>query len=158
MGLFKTAEREQVDFEGGFPDREGYTTIILKEAVDGEKYTGQPYLTQIYENDGDSGKYYKANLIINNDTKQETFKAPINFKSNDDEIKAFQKSGIFDIVDSLERINDPKTPECNKWTVSYEELQDYINSLEVVTVEIVENPPIKEGADYYNTLRFTKVS
>lgn len=155
MSLFDSSKSEQVDFE--IPDREGYEIIKLNEAVDGEKYTGQPYLTQIYENKGDKGKYYKANLIINNDTKKETLKAPINFKSNDDEIKAFKKSGIFDIIDSLERLNDPEIPECNKWTVSYDEVQDYINSLKVVTVQIIENPPIKDG-DYYNTLRFTKVS
>lgn len=158
MGLFKSGESEQVTFNDGRPDREGYIEILLKEAVDGEKYTGTPYLTQIYENEGDNGKYYKANLFINNDTKKESFKVPINLKTGGNSISVFKGSGMFDIIDSLERLHDPSIGECNKWTVDYDELQDYINGLNTVIVEVVEHPPIKEGADYYNTIRFIKVS
>ena len=161
MGLFKSSESEQVKFDPNRPSKEeraDYTEIPLKAAVDGEKYTGQPYITQIYENDGDNGKYYVANLYITNDTKKEVLKAKISFKNNNDTIKAFKGSGLFDVIDSLERLDDPDLDECNKWEMSFDELQDYINELNTVIVDVIENPPIKKGADYYNTIRFTKVS
>jgi hypothetical protein len=161
MSLFDSSKSEQVKFDPNMPSKEErsqYTEIVLKDAVDDERYTGQPYLTEIYENEGDKGKYYVANLYITNDTKKEVLKARISFKNNKDPVKAFKGSALFDVIDSLERLNDPDLKECNKWEMNFDELQDYINSLEVVTVKIIENPPIKKGADYYNTLRFTRVS
>ncbi|OEC87853.1 MULTISPECIES: hypothetical protein [Methanobacterium] len=165
MALFSTLVKETQEIEGNRPDTSEYEEFKLNDLDDGSSFVGNPFLTKIYENEfdeynkqgeltGNKVKKYSANLYITNNENEEVLKAKVNFKSDNDSIKVFKNSVAYDIIDSIEELNDPeKEEDKNVYSMSFKELQDYINDLDSITVDIIEH----EGNFTYNTLRITQI-
>jgi len=160
MALFTTLTKEKREAEGNGPDTRDYEEFKLNDLDNNLVFQGQPYLTKIYENEfedektGKMVKKYSANLYISNHDEKEKIKARVNFKTGDDKFTAWQGSVAYDIIDSLEELNEPGTAGLNNvYTMSFEELQKHINSLESVKVKVVEH----RGEFWYNTLKIISV-
>jgi hypothetical protein len=165
MALFSTLVKETKKIEGNRPDTSDYEEFRLNDLDDGSSFVGNPFLTQIYENEfdeynkrgeltGNKVKKYSANLYVTNDDNKEFLKAKVNFKSDNDSIKVLKGSVAYDIIDSLEQLSEgTKAEDKNVYSMSFKELQDYINDLDSITVKIIEHE-----ADFtYNTLRITQI-
>ena len=154
MALFNTLVKENKERDENRPDTREYEEFSLNDLDEGLIFEGQPYLTKIYENEFDGVKKYSANLYINNHENEEKIKARINLKSLNDEISVWQGSVAYDIIDSLEALEDPENAGVNNvYTMSFKELQTHLNSLNNVEAEVKSHT----GDFNYNTMRIIAV-
>jgi hypothetical protein len=161
MGVFKTLEMKTQKIDENLAKRKDYETFKVNDLVDGDPFTGEIYLSEIYENEftddftGETKKNYSANLYISNDENKETLKARVNFKSLNDNITVWQGSMPYDIIDSIEELNNPGSGGVhNIYNMSFKELQDHVNQLGNVTVKVKAHT----GDFDYNTLRIVEVN
>lgn len=168
-GKKETVTRGQFGPDDGI-DRTGYQDYKPGDLEAGMTFAGKIFLGSKYEFDkvkygaGETGKEYKADLAIFNDENQETLKTTIKSKDLTDNLIAWEKSAGYDIIDSLEELNlpgselgfhtDPKSKELNKYSMSFKELQDYINGLGIVTVTIFDRA---FKGNIYQVIRITEI-
>lgn len=168
MATFGTLKKEKKSIGGGRPDgpdRSDYMVFELNDLVNGNKFQGEPYLGDTYdfeyEKQAKNGelktvKGYSANLYISNDNAQETIRARVKRKNDKDMFTAWQGSVLYDLIDSIEELNEPGSAgQFNVYTMSYHELQEYINSFKEVMIQIIEHES-KYGP--YNTARFVQMT
>lgn len=172
--LFNSGKKETVTMGQYGPedeiDRSGYTEYRPSDLDAEMTFSGKIFLGSGYEFDkssfgnGQKGKGYSANLFIFNDENEETLKTSVKLKDLSDKLIAWEKSAAYDIIDSLEELNepgsglgfhtDPKSKELNKYSMNFSELQDYINSLGSVTVTVFDRT-VK--GNVYQTIRITGI-
>jgi hypothetical protein len=152
MGVFDTLKKDKTELEG----TEEYEVFSVHDLDPETKYTGQPFLTSIREVEfaddktSEMVKKYSAVLWIHDHANEEKVKCRINLKSMNDKVSFFKKSLGYDIIDSIEELHEPGTAGLNDiYTMSFSELQSYINSLKSVTVLIKAH----SGEIPYNTFR-----
>jgi hypothetical protein len=158
MALFKTLEKETKTFDDIVEGTEEYNIFNVQDLDPGTTFVGKPVLGDIRENeftDDDTGemvKKYSATLQVVNHENEEILKARLNLKSLDDEVQFWQGSQGYDIIDSIEELHEPGAGGVNNvYTMSFNELQEYINNLKTATVEV----KFYSGKFTYNTLRLT---
>ena len=161
MGVFKTLTKTTKEVDTSKIDARNYEKFLLNALEDKSTFTGEPFLTEVYENEfqdyndpNKTIKKYSANLYINNHETKEKLKARVNLKNLKDEITVWKNSVAYDIIDSIEELNEPGTSGINNvYTISFKELQNYINSLKSMSIRVKEH----NGDILYNTLRVTRV-
>lgn len=172
--LFNTNQKETVTMgtygpEDGI-DRSEYQEFRPSDLEADMTFQGKIFLGSPYEfdkskfGDGQKGKGYKANLSIFNDENEETLIIGFNLKNLEDKLIAWEKSSAYDIIDSLEELHrpgsglgfhtDPKSKELNKYTMSFKELQNYINSISTATVTVMDR---SVRGNIYQTVRITHI-
>lgn len=137
----KTKEYEQYD--------------LNKDIGDGDTWTGEPFLTEIYENDwGLSG-----NLYISNHENKERLRGRVKVKNKEDNVSFWQKSLGFSLVKSIKELNgETISDEINVFTVSYKELREYLNGLDEITVGVVNHTADINGEPTnWNTLDIVNI-
>lgn len=161
MSVFKTLRKKTQTVNPQIAERADYTTFKINDLVDKDTFQGEIYLSDIYENEftddftGETKKNFSANLYINNDENKETLKARVNLKSLKDNITVWQGSMAYDLIDSIEELNEPGTGGIhNVYNMSFKELQDHVNQIGNVTVLIKGH----SGDFDYNTLRIVEVN
>jgi hypothetical protein len=155
MAVFDTLKKDKTELEG----TEEYEVFNIHDLDPEDKYTGQPFLTNIREVEfpddetGEMVKKYSAVLWIHDHANKEKVKCRINLKSMNDNVSFFKKSLGYDIIDSIEELHEPGTAGLNDiYTMSFSELQTYINKLKTITVTIKAHA----GEIPYNTFRIIK--
>jgi len=162
--LFKTLEEENKEIDPKLAERSNYDTFKVNDLIDGDTFTGEIYLSDIYENEfpdditGEMKKTYSAGVYISNDENEETLKGKVNLKSTNDNIQVWQGSMAYDLIDSLKELHEPGTGGINNiYKMSFKELQDHVNQLGIVLVKIKGHRNEKENFEW-NTLRITGVN
>lgn len=158
MAVFKTLTKEKKTFDDEIEGTEEYNIFMVNDLDPGDTFIGKPHLGNINENEftddntQEMVKKYSATLQIINHENEEILKARVNLKGKDDNVTFWQKSMGYDIIDSIEELHEPGTAGIdNVYTMSFSELQEYINSLETCTVQV----KTYTGKFIYNTLRLT---
>jgi hypothetical protein len=172
--LFNSGKKETVTMGQYGPD-DGIDRSEYEEYRPGDleaemTFQGKIFMGSAYEfdkskyGDGQKGKEYKADLAVFNDENQETLKVNIKLKDLTDNLIAWEKSKAYDIIDSLEELNQPgsglgfhtdtKSKELNKYSMSFKELQEYINGLGIVTVTICDR---SVKGNIYQNIRITQI-
>jgi hypothetical protein len=161
MTVFKTRESENKELDNNRTDTRDYETFKLNELEDESIFQGEPFLTEIYENEfedsntGKTVKKYSANLYIADTETEEKLHIRVNTKGSKDKQQARQGSVLYDIIDSIESLYDPDFEGKNNiHTISFEELREYINGLGFV--EGIVNEHIRSRT-VWNTFRIVKV-
>lgn len=161
--LFKTLEEENKEIDPKLSARADYTLFKVNDLVKDDTFKGEIYLSEIYDNEytdditGVTETKYNANLYISNDKNQETLKARVNLKSQNDNIQVWKGSMAYDLIDSLKELHTPGSGGKNNiYKMSFKELQTHINGLGVVLVEVKGHVNKKENFEW-NTLRITEV-
>ena len=163
MGFFDSGKREQQIINGNLEGTEDYEDFSLQDLADGEEYTGQPYLFDIQsntwkekdDNGEETGKEVtKISAIIGifNHDEEEKIIGRLNLKHEEDDHTFWKKSLGFDILDSIEVMHGEQPTQENTFTISFKELQSYINNLKNCTIQVKEY----NGKFNYNTFRFIK--
>jgi len=162
MAIFKTRESENREIDNNRTDTRNYDTFKLNELEDETNFQGEPFLTEIYENEfedprtGKMIKKYSANLYIADTEEEEKLHIRVNTKGDKDKQQAWQKSVLYDIIDSIESIHDPDFEgQNNVHTISFEELREYINGLGWVEGVVCER---SNDNNVWNTFRLTKAT
>jgi len=172
--LFNSGKKETVTM-GQYGPEDGIDRTEYQDYKPGDleaemTFSGKIFLGSIYAFDkekygkGEKGNEYKADLAIFNDENQETLRAVIKAKDMSDKLIAWEKSAAYDIIDSLEELHqpgsglgfhtDPKDKKLNKYSMSFKELQDYINGLGIVTVTIFDRT---FKGNVYQVIRITGI-
>lgn len=156
--IFKTLKKEEKKFDNALEGTEDYETYLLNDLDPDTTFTGKPLLSQIWENEfedfntGKMVKKYSANLTIINHDNEEIVKARLNLKSTDDMVTFWQRSLGYDIIDSIEELHGEKAGVENVYTISFKELQEYINNLKTMSITVIHHNEKFE----YNTFRINK--
>jgi len=163
--VLKSLKKEEKKFENNDPDVENYDEFLLSTDMEpGMTFTGQPYLGEPYEYKftsdytGEEETNRRCQFWIMNHQNQEVLKAQLKLKSLDDEARFWEGSLGFDLIDSIDRIHNPSEGNHNIVTISLQELREYLNGLDMVTVKVVEHSSkIKGEVTSWNTLIITKI-
>lgn len=164
--VFASAKKEEKEFENSDPDIEGFEEFDLNKDLDsGDTFAGKPYIGDQYEfpwtdNNGKEQIGKQATFWIVNNKNKEVLKSKL--KVNDittDEKTFFKKSVGFDLINSIEILDDPSyAGKHNKIDISFKELQTKINNYKSMTVEIVPyKAEIKSNLIFWNTVNVTAV-
>ena len=137
-----------------------YERIRLNELGDGDEYMGKPLLLPVetVQFDEEEDPRYRARLLLIDDEEEEYLEINLNVKQKGDiQTNVHNASSLYALIGGIQNLSNPQ------WTtlfnrikrVDLSEWEDYINSKESMTVEIVE----KEGSNFtYNSFRITQLS
>lgn len=165
MSLFGTLEGENREVDEIYETIEEMDQFYVNDMEDQDPFVGRILLSDIMANDkdvyddngqttGEKVKKYESNLYIINDENEEALIGRLNLKSKDDKVQFWKGSQGYDIIDSLEELNEPGTGGVfDIYKMSFNELQNHVNQLGTVTVKVIEHT----GKFVYNTLRIVKV-
>jgi hypothetical protein len=161
MSVFKTLRKKTQKVDPKSTERKDYETFKVNDLVGDDTFSGEIYLSDIYENEftddftQETKMTYSANIYISNDDNKETLKARVNLKGLKDNITVWKGSMAYDLIDSIEELNEPGTGGIhNIYNMSFKELQEHVNQIGNVTVLVVAH----SGDFDYNTLRITEVN
>jgi len=153
------AKGEKERFDENRPDTREYEVFDLNQDVGEDvEWTGQPYLTNILP----GGEYQPSGLLyISNHENKEKLRARVKVKTEyPDEESIFRVGSVgFDLIRSLKKLGGEKTEGINKYTITYKELQEYINSLNSITVLTVPHTSKDNHGNtiYWKTLEVTRI-
>lgn len=154
--LFSGMELGKVD--DPMEDYADFDTIYLSEQINGDKYSGKPIMVEPFsfeifdeKQDRDVTKH-KFRLCIIDQGAEEYLEIGINLKKEGDIQKNVRKGSVlFDLLAGLMEKKDPGSMEgFNVFKqVDLSSIRDFVNSLELMTVEVVE----KTGKFNFNTIK-----
>ena len=165
MSVFGTLKGENREVDNIYEQVEEMDQFYVNDMEDQDTFIGRILLSEIMANDkdvyddngqttGKKVKKYESNLYIINYENEEVLMGRLNLKSKDDSVQFWKGSQGYDLIDSLEELNEPGTGGVfDIYKMSFNELQTHVNQLGTVTVLVVEH----SGKFVYNTLRITKV-
>lgn len=164
--FFNNVETEEVEFEEYDEKYPEYDTYYLNDCTEGDKFTGQPVLSEIYEKtfeDKYTGKEITQNTIklqVVNHELEEVFDASIKLKNKGNIQDIWKKSKIGTLIWSIAAAND--TPiKGNKLTnFNIKEFSDEINNMSNINIVIVSDEfENKEGEIIeYNLVKVTSIN
>ena len=137
-----------------------YERVRLNEYEDGDEYEGKPLLLPVetVQFDEEEDPRYRARLLLIDDEAEEYLEININVKQKGDiQTNVHNASSLYALIGGIQNLNNPQ------WTtlfnrikkVDLSEWEEYINSKESMTVEIVT----KSGSNFtYNSFRITQLS
>ena len=137
-----------------------YERIRLNELGDGDEYMGKPLLLPVetVQFDEEEEPRYRARLLLIDDDEEEYLEININVKQKGDvQTNVHNASSLYALIGGIQNLSNPEwTSMFNRIKrVDLSEWEDYINSKETMTVEIVE----KSGSNFtYNSFRVTNLS
>lgn len=133
--VLDTAKGQQVKLDENRPDTREYEVYDLNQHMgEGDEWNGQPYLTEIYPSDD----YDPSGLLyISNHKNKEKLRARVKVKNMKNPVKFHKGSVGFDLIKSLKELDGEKVENINQFTINYEDLQEYINNLDEITVKVI---------------------
>ena len=155
-----SVEADYVEETGSDYDWYTYTRINMNELSDGDEYEGKPLLLPVetVQFDEEEEPRYRARLLLIDDEAEEYLQINLNLKQKGDvQTNVHNASSLYALIGGIQNLSNPQ------WTtlfnrikrVDLSEWEDYINSKESMTVEIVE----KSGSNFtYNSFRVTNLS
>jgi hypothetical protein len=154
--VFETLKTENRKGDSEFAKTKDYEQYNLNNDMgDGDTFTGQPHLSPVFEND--YGK--SANISISNHETEERLNGRVKVQTNEDTVEFWDGSLGYDIIKSIKELNGETIhPDDNKFTISFRELQEFINKISVATVKVINHTAeIRNEVMNWNTLIFTKI-
>ena len=155
-----SVEADFVEESDNYGEWYTYTRINMNELSDGDEYEGKPILlpVQTVQFDDDEEPRYRARLLLVDDEAEEYLQINLNLKQKGDvQTNVHNASSLYALIGGIQNLSNPQ------WTtlfnrikrVDLSEWEDYINSKESMTVEIVT----KSGSNFtYNSFRVTNLS
>ena len=137
-----------------------YQRVRLNEYEDGDEYEGKPILLPVesVKFDEEEEPRYRARLLLIDDEEEEYLEINLNVKQKGDiQTNVHNASSLYALIGGIQNLSNPQwTSMFNRIKrVDLSEWEDYINSKESMTVEIVE----KSGSNFtYNSFRVTSLS
>jgi len=153
------AKGEKEKFDENRPDTRDYEVFDLNQDVgEGVEWTGQPYLTNILP----GGEYQPSGLLyISNHENKEKLRARVKIRTEySDKETIFREGSVgFDLIRSFKELAGENVTGINKYTITYKELQEYINSLNNITVLTIAHTSRDNQGNtiYWKTLEVTRV-
>jgi hypothetical protein len=154
--VLDSAKPEKRETQGKGPDTREYELYDLNNDMGNkDTWTGDPYLTEVYENEWGSS----ANLYIANHDNKEKLRGRLKVKNKEDNVSFWQKSVGFDIVKSIKELNgETIEDDINVFTVSMKELREYINGLKEISITVTNHTADINGQPAnWNTLTITEI-
>lgn len=155
--VFETLKTENQKGDPEFAKTKDYEQYNLNNDMgDGDTFTGQPKLSPVFTNE-DYGN--SANLSISNHETEERLNGRVKVKSEDDTVIFWDGSLGYDLIKSIKELNGETIhPDDNKFTISFKELQEFINKIQVATVKVINHTAeIRNEVMNWNTLQFIKI-
>ena len=154
-----SVEAEFVEESDNYGEWYTYTRINMNELSDGDEYEGKPILlpVQTVQFDDDEEPRYRARLLLVDDEAEEYLQINLNLKQKGDvQTNVHNASSLYALIGGIQNLSNPQwTSMFNRIKkVDLSEWEDYINSKESMTVEIVT----KTGSFSYNSFRVTNLS
>ena len=137
-----------------------YQRVRLNEYEDGDEYEGKPILLPVesVKFDEEEEPRYRARLLLIDDEEEEYLEINLNVKQKGDvQTNVHNASSLYALIGGIQNLSNPQwTSMFNRIKrVDLSEWEDYINSKESMTVEIVT----KSGSNFtYNSFRITDLS
>jgi len=154
--VLNSAKGEKREAQNDGKNTQDYEVFDLNTDMgDGDEWTGDPFLTEVYENDYGA----TAVLYISNHENEEKLRGRVKVKNTNDKVSFWNGSLGFDLIKSIKEANgEIIKDDVNVFTISFMELQEYINSLEEITVQVIPHTAeIKGEIRNWNTLKITKI-
>lgn len=136
-----------------------YEQYNLNDLGGKEIYEGEPYLSTMAEKEFDDGrKQISALFTIANHENKDRINGRVKAKSLEDELTFWHKSLGFEVIKSIKELHGENIDKLtNHFQISYQELREYINSLEHVTVEVQSyQAEIDGNLTFWNTFKIIK--
>ena len=155
-----SVEADFVEDTGMDYDWYSYTRINLNELDDGDEYEGRPLLlpVEVVQFDEEEDPRYRSRLLLIDDEGEEYLQININLKQKGDvQTNVHNASSLYALIGGIQNLSNPQwTQMFNRIKkVDLSEWEDYLNSKESMTVEIVT----KSGSNFtYNSFRITDLS
>ena len=135
-----------------------YTRASLNDFTDGDEYEGKPLLLPVEKVQFDDDQIrYRARLLLIDDEEEEYLQINLNVKQDSNiQTNVHNLSSLYALIGGIQNLNNPG------WTKKYNrikkvdltEWEEYINSKESMTVEIIA----KSGSNFtYNSFRVTNL-
>ena len=135
-----------------------YTRASLNDFSDGDEYEGKPLLLPVEKVQFDDEQVrYRARLLLIDDEEEEYLQINLNVKQDSNiQTNVHNLSSLYALIGGIQNLNNPG------WTKKYNrikkvdltEWEEYINSKESMTVEIIA----KSGSNFtYNSFRVTNL-
>ena len=135
-----------------------YTRASLNDFTDGDEYEGKPLLLPVEKVQFDDDQVrYRARLLLIDDEEEEYLQINLNVKQDSNiQTNVHNLSSLYALIGGIQNLNNPG------WTKKYNrikkvdltEWEEYINSKESMTVEIIA----KSGSNFtYNSFRVTNL-
>lgn len=135
--VLDSAKGKQVKFDENRPDTREYDVFDLNQHMgEGDEWNGQPFLTEIYPSDD----YDPTGLLyISNHENKEKLRARVKCKNTDETVKhKFREKSVgFDLIRTFKELDGEIIGDVNQFEIVYSDLQDYINSLDEITVKVI---------------------
>jgi len=144
------AKGEKEEFDENRSDTRGYKVFYLNQDMgEYEEWFGQPYLTNILS----SEEHQPSGLLyITNYEAREKLRARVEAQTAE---CVYRVGSVgFDLIRSFKKLAGEDVTGINKYTILYSELQEYINSLSIITVRTI--PHTSRGI-YWKTLEVIRV-
>ena len=155
-----SVEADFVEETGMDYDWYSYTRINLNELDDGDEYEGRPLLlpVEVVQFDEEEDPRYRSRLLLIDDEGEEYLQINLNLKQKGDvQTNVHNASSLYALIGGIQNLSNPQwTTMFNRIKrVDLSEWEDYINSKESMTVEIIT----KQGSNFsYNSFRITELS
>ncbi|MBF4468830.1 MAG: hypothetical protein ISP01_05430 [Methanobrevibacter arboriphilus] len=164
--FFNNVETEEVEFEEYDEKYPEYDTYYLNDCTEGDKFTGQPVLSEIYEKtfeDKYSGKEITQNTIklqVVNHELEEVFDASIKLKNKENIQDIWKKSKIGTLIWSIAEVNEVEIKGNKLSNFNIKEFSDEINEMEEITVEIFSDEFENKKGEIieYNLVKVTEIN
>lgn len=162
MAVFQSLISENKEVESSRVDTRDYSLFNLNDLEDKDVFEGVPYMTEVFENEftndetGKTTKNFTANLYIADTETKEKLRLRVKTKSLEDKQQTRKGSVLYDLIDSIESLNDPNFAETNNThTISIAEFREYINGLKYIKGTVISRENQKKNI-YWNTFRITQ--
>ena len=135
-----------------------YTRASLNDFTDGDEYEGKPLLLPVEKVQFDDEQVrYRARLLLIDDEEEEYLQINLNVKQDSNiQTNVHNLSSLYALIGGIQNLNNPGwTKKYNRIKrVDLSEWEEYINSKESMTVEIIA----KSGSNFtYNSFRVTNL-
>lgn len=141
------------------PNTRDYELFDLnKDMGEDDEWDGQPFITNPF--DGDYGT--SAFFFVNNHENEEKLRGKLNFKQKADEIEKvtfFEGSLGFEVIRSIKELEGEEVDGFNFFKIPFQELKEYINNLDHITVKVVNHTSKDSKGEVmnWNTFKVTKI-
>lgn len=128
-----------------------YEIINLKDLLDGDKFTGIPFLTEIQEREWNGNKKVESQLLLINHEDEEGMRIPLSMKSMDNIQKDIHyKSKLFGFLKSLFEVVGMPLQGNKIKQIDFEAVRELVNNkIEDMTIEIVTKSFVNDKSGEY---------
>lgn len=164
--FFNKVETEEVEINEYEDEYHDYDILYINDFGDGDRFKGQPVMSEIYDKtfeDKFTGKETTINNIklrVINHEDNEIFEANLKLKSMNDVQDIWKKSKLGTIIWSIAEVNGTPITGNKLPKFNIKEFADEINKMEEINIQIVSDEFENRNGEIieYNLVKVTKIN